>query len=326
MNMNDKSYWDNDDRDGPPPSCVPTTTTTSNKNEELGVRLQEGGKQYSIQSTKTLDRLEDLKHSYESMKHQVEQIRKSTDLSDYLSVSRSKCQLAQLLGSIEKLQFNKLDAVCTVNLHSGKQEAKSNRRELNAALDALQEEVSSLYAEYDKVPRPPSSSSSSSSHSTNPPQDRSCNSPKKEDITEKELNKNDHAAVDGHVENTYGERSDNVSSITQKGGHESLDFLMDHMRKQIKELAEQNELAKKQKKQDKKESKKRAAKKNKAKDEIVAYKSQSQPHEQYFGISPSNSYIRPHAVHQISKERAHLQSQANRQQPQANVLPYFKNM
>ena len=320
MNMNDKSYWwDNDDRDGPPPSCVPTIT--SNKNEELGVSLQEGGKQYSIQSTKTLDRLEDLKHSYESMKHQVEQIRKSTDLSDYLSVSRSKSQLAQLLGSIEKLQFNKLDAVCTVNLHSGKQVAKSNRRELNAALDALQEEVSSLYADYDKVPRP-----SSSSHSTDRPQDRSCNSPKKEDVTEMELNKNDHAAVDGHVENTYGERSDNVSNVTQKGGHETLDFLMDHMRKQIKELAEQNELAKKQKKQDKKESKKRTAKTNKAKDEIVAYKSQSQPHEQYFGISPSNSYIRPHAVHQVSKERAHLQSQANRQQPQGNVLPYFKNM
>ena len=136
---------------------------SSEMDEELGVRLQEKGKQYSVESVKTLDRLEDLKHSYESMKHQVEQIRQSTDLSDYLSVSRSKSQLAQLLGSIEKLQFNKLDAVCTVNLHSGKQEAKSNRRELNAALDALQEEVSSLYAEYDKVPRPPSSSSPSSS-------------------------------------------------------------------------------------------------------------------------------------------------------------------
>ena len=135
--------------------------------EELGVRLQERGKQYSVESVKTLDRLDDLKHSYESMKHQVEQIRKSTDLSDYLSVSRSKSQLAQLLGSIEKLQFNKLDAVCTVNLHSGKQVAKSNRRELNAALDALQEEVSSLYAEYDKVPRPSSSSSSSSTPSNN---------------------------------------------------------------------------------------------------------------------------------------------------------------
>ena len=139
---------------------------SSEMDEELGVRLQEKGKQYSVESVKTLDRLEDLKHSYESMKHQVEQIRKSTDLSDYLSVSRSKSQLAQLLGSIEKLQFNKLDAVCTVNLHSGKQVAKSNRRELNAALDALQEEVSSLYAEYDKVPRPSSSSSPTPSNNS----------------------------------------------------------------------------------------------------------------------------------------------------------------
>jgi hypothetical protein len=48
-----------------------------------------------------------------------------------------------------------------VHLESGKAVAKSNRRELNAALDALQEEVSSLYAEYDKVPRPLSNSSSS---------------------------------------------------------------------------------------------------------------------------------------------------------------------
>jgi hypothetical protein len=123
------------------------------------------GKQYSMESVKTLDHIEELKHTYESMKHEADQISKSTDLESFQSVSRSKSRLAQLLGNIEKLQFNKLDAITTMHLHSGKSVAKSNRRELNAALDALQELVSSLYAKYDAA-SPPSPTSTSSSVST----------------------------------------------------------------------------------------------------------------------------------------------------------------
>ena len=96
---------------------------------------------------------DDLKHSYESMKHQVEQIRKSTDLSDYLSVSRSKSQLAQLLGSIEKLQFNKLDAVCKVHEDDGIGEDVITCSLNDEGLDLLRDDILSLYSRYNKLSR-----------------------------------------------------------------------------------------------------------------------------------------------------------------------------
>lgn len=122
--------------------------------ESLGMSLQDKGKQYSVESVKTLDHIQDLKQTYQSLRHQAEQIHKSTDVDNYTSVSRSKSQLAQLLGSIEKLQFSQLDAVSTMHLSSGKSDAKSTRRELNAALDELQEFITSLYARYEALPRP----------------------------------------------------------------------------------------------------------------------------------------------------------------------------
>ena len=94
---------------------------------------------------------DDLKHSYESMKHQVEQIRKSTDLSDYLSVSRSKSQLAQLLGSIEKLQFNKLSTACKVHEDVGIGEDVISLND--EGLDSLRDDILSLYSRYNKLPR-----------------------------------------------------------------------------------------------------------------------------------------------------------------------------
>jgi hypothetical protein len=152
-------------------STSPSTLSLSegeSVTDSLGVSLQDAGKQYSIESTKTLDHIQDLKDSYQSMQLEVEGIQKSTDMNDYKTVSKAKSQLAQVLGNIEKLQFNQLDAVSTVHLDSGKDAAKSSRRELHSSLDELQEFVSSLYERYEAIPTPPvlSPSSSVSSMST----------------------------------------------------------------------------------------------------------------------------------------------------------------
>ena len=133
-------------------------TSPVSNDESLGVSLQEKGKQLSIESVKTLDHLDDLKQTFELMQQEAEKIHKSTDMNNYKSVKKSKNKLAQLLGNIEKLQFNKLDAVTTVHLDSGKVAAKTNRRELNASLDDLHDFVSTLYSQYDAVPSPPPSS------------------------------------------------------------------------------------------------------------------------------------------------------------------------
>ena len=134
-------------------------TSPVSNDESLGVSLQEKGKQLSIESVKTLDHLDDLKQTFELMQQEAEKIHKGTDMNNYKSVKKSKNKLAQLLGNIEKLQFNKLDAVTTVHLDSGKVAAKTNRRELNASLDDLHDFVSTLYSQYDAVPSPPPSSS-----------------------------------------------------------------------------------------------------------------------------------------------------------------------
>jgi hypothetical protein len=105
---------------------------------------------------KALHSIQDIKKSYEAMLQQAEQIHKDTVGDDYESASKAKNKLAQLLGSIEKLQFNQLDAVTTAHLDSGKAEAKTTRRELNASLDELQEFVRSLYKKFDAVTPPPS--------------------------------------------------------------------------------------------------------------------------------------------------------------------------
>mmetsp|Transcript_15189 Transcript_15189/g.25218 ORF Transcript_15189/g.25218 Transcript_15189/m.25218 type:complete len:293 (+) Transcript_15189:92-970(+) len=84
---------------------------------------------------------QDVKKNYEHLLHQAEQIRNDTAVDDYESTSKAKAKLAQLLGSIKKLQFTQFDAVTTTHVESGKAEAKTTHRELNASQDELQEFV-----------------------------------------------------------------------------------------------------------------------------------------------------------------------------------------
>lgn len=140
--------------------------------ESLGTSLQSAGRQLSIESVKTLGKIERLKEAYEHMQEEAEQIHRLTDEGDLESVAKAKNQLAQILGNIEKLQFNQLDAVMTTHLDSGKIVAKANRRELNESLDDLQDFVSTLYNRYaaatsSAVSSPPPSPTPQTSHSSN---------------------------------------------------------------------------------------------------------------------------------------------------------------
>mmetsp|Transcript_29352 Transcript_29352/g.49544 ORF Transcript_29352/g.49544 Transcript_29352/m.49544 type:complete len:606 (-) Transcript_29352:167-1984(-) len=148
------------------PSSLSTSSSASgDQTLDLGISLQQKGRQLSVESEKSLNQLEDLKQAYETLMTEAKDIEKNTDIDNYKAVSKAKNRLAQITGSIEKLQFNQLDAVSTVHLNSGKSKVRSHRRELNAALDELQEFTSSLHDKYDAVTQLESSVCSSSTSS-----------------------------------------------------------------------------------------------------------------------------------------------------------------
>jgi hypothetical protein len=148
------------------PSSLSTSSTDSgDQTLDLGISLQAKGRQLSVESEKSLNQLEELKQVYESLMTEAKDIEMNTDIDNYKAVSKAKNRLAQITGSIEKLQFNKLDAVSTVHLNSGKSKVRSNRRELNTALEELQDFTSSQHAKYDAVTQLESSVCSSSAES-----------------------------------------------------------------------------------------------------------------------------------------------------------------
>ena len=51
----------------------------------------------------------------------------------------------KLMGNLDKIQFSKVDAVCTAELNSGKQQAKDSRKSLNRRIDALRERGKGLH-------------------------------------------------------------------------------------------------------------------------------------------------------------------------------------
>eukprot|EP00904_Undaria_pinnatifida_P010084 jgi/Undpi1/6205/HiC_scaffold_20.g08689.m1 len=57
----------------------------------------------------------------------------------------AKQELAQIVGQIEKFQFDEVDAVATHHLTSGKDEVRQQRKSLTRAVTALGEEAASKH-------------------------------------------------------------------------------------------------------------------------------------------------------------------------------------
>ena len=65
----------------------------------------------------------------------------------------TKNQLAQLSGTLDELQYGKVDAVVTAELHSGKENAKESRKSCNRKCEQLRERILKLHAKLDAALR-----------------------------------------------------------------------------------------------------------------------------------------------------------------------------
>lgn len=114
--------------------------------------LGEGiSKKYSVRSADAIDTLNTLDGAFASMAQRVSNLEKAIDPNNLESIIAAKNDLAQIIGDLEKLQCNKLDAVETSDLHSGQQEAKAHRKALNKEVNNLLEQTQALYKQLNSI-------------------------------------------------------------------------------------------------------------------------------------------------------------------------------
>ena len=66
-------------------------------------------------------------------------------------IMKEYLQLALLLGEVHAFQEKKIDGIQTVELNSGKNEAKAGRKALNKKAEELVQNIQTLYQEIEKV-------------------------------------------------------------------------------------------------------------------------------------------------------------------------------
>eukprot|EP00617_Octactis_speculum_P002357 CAMPEP_0185781304 /NCGR_PEP_ID=MMETSP1174-20130828/101860_1 /TAXON_ID=35687 /ORGANISM="Dictyocha speculum, Strain CCMP1381" /LENGTH=115 /DNA_ID=CAMNT_0028471225 /DNA_START=140 /DNA_END=487 /DNA_ORIENTATION=+ len=95
-------------------------------------------------SESTLKKLDDLEESFSGFIQELDLIEEMKDAASYEELAEAKNRLAQLNGLLEKFQFTEVDAVDTANLHSGKSQARAQRKGLNSEVDGLRERIIDL--------------------------------------------------------------------------------------------------------------------------------------------------------------------------------------
>jgi hypothetical protein len=121
---------------------------------QSGMRLADAGKQYSKASSAALEKLHLLDKKFEGITGRIENVsalQNQEDLHSHLNVLqliKAKNELAQIAGDLERLQCRELDAIETAELHSGKQEARSQRKTLNTAVENLMHRTQDLHKEF----------------------------------------------------------------------------------------------------------------------------------------------------------------------------------
>lgn len=118
-----------------------------------GSKLSDAGKQYSKASSNALKRLDSVEKNIEGIVHRVEDvvsIARGPDANsdDVTQLLKSKNELVQIMGDLERLQFKGLDAVDTSELQSGKTEARNQRKSLNQTIDNLIRRTQQLHDDF----------------------------------------------------------------------------------------------------------------------------------------------------------------------------------
>lgn len=101
----------------------------------------------SVSSRAAVNTVEELKSRLGHMEERLRQASKvaSSERSTVEELLEVKQELAQMVGTLEKFQFNEVDAVVTHNLNSGKDEVRRQRRALTDTVTALGEEAARMH-------------------------------------------------------------------------------------------------------------------------------------------------------------------------------------
>eukprot|EP00602_Paraphysomonas_sp_CaronLab_P004131 CAMPEP_0185024842 /NCGR_PEP_ID=MMETSP1103-20130426/8032_1 /TAXON_ID=36769 /ORGANISM="Paraphysomonas bandaiensis, Strain Caron Lab Isolate" /LENGTH=211 /DNA_ID=CAMNT_0027557911 /DNA_START=45 /DNA_END=681 /DNA_ORIENTATION=+ len=106
---------------------------------------------YSEKSDAALKKLDEQDGYFHSFANRVENIERSLDMRNPATLVHAKHELAQIIGDLEKLQFNEVDSVETHGLDSGKSEASAHRKDLNAKINEMMEQTQLLYQQIDST-------------------------------------------------------------------------------------------------------------------------------------------------------------------------------
>jgi len=104
------------------------------------------GRKYSVMSESALSNLDNIELNMDTFTKEMLTIDEEfNSIGEAAGLVVLKNQLIQLMGNIEKLQFNELDAVVTGDLTSGKDATKIRRKKLNSDVSGLQQTCQSLF-------------------------------------------------------------------------------------------------------------------------------------------------------------------------------------
>eukprot|EP00903_Cladosiphon_okamuranus_P008430 g8103.t1 len=121
----------------------------------------------SVSSRAAVNTVGKLKDRFTELEESLTKIAKvvSSQSSSLQELLEAKLELAQIIGKLEKFQFNEVDAVVTHGLSSGKDEVRQERKGLTRAVTSLAEEATGMHKEVSELIEamtPPKGSNSSS--------------------------------------------------------------------------------------------------------------------------------------------------------------------
>lgn len=172
-----------------------------------GVALERQLSSLSTQRINTLREIEGRVRELEDLLHNIEHVASTREPEGRV---QAKVGLRQLVGWLDKLQFNEIDAIATSDLQSGKTSAKHYRKSLHARIEAMREHIEELYksletvVSFERKEDETHKLSAEAALEKNPqeqPENVAVNEALEQD--EAELNEDDNAVEDSCLENEY---------------------------------------------------------------------------------------------------------------------------
>ena len=112
----------------------------------LGLR-----REYSALSQRTISRIGEIGSSISQLELAFETVQKELE-SHAIDAGKARDQLAQLHGDVGKVLFNQLDAVETMDLNSGKSDARTERKSLANRCQSLMDNIEAFRDELPSIP------------------------------------------------------------------------------------------------------------------------------------------------------------------------------